>query len=1073
MRLQGAGWTSRLRQAASGAPPEPTLEAEALLSRWQAEVDPGERGLFARRLARDGLSREQALAAVSGPPPGGAEPAWWPQYRECVGAFDRHRVEATTDEEWLQAVADLLPARVDRGIPFAHLLWPVAAEAWQRLSQAQAPRLAAVDPPARDDLQAALLSRLSECSAPCLSHLMWEAEPWGRRFLAQHEEVPDDLPRARYAAFCRAQAGDGLSAVLCRFPVLGGLLATVVRQWHEATAELLDRLARDRQELESRLGLPAGMPLRRVRAAAGDTHQDGRAVCILGFGDTSVVYKPRSVALEALYARQAAALDRLAPGDPLLAAAVLDRGEYGYMEYVAGAPCTTPAEWRRFYWNAGRTLALLHALAATDCHHENLVAAATQLVPVDAETLFEARGSTAEADGGPTDTGPPSVLNVGMLPVWLWFEGRRTAVDISALGAGSQPAGEGTGAGWRAVNTDLMVRGVVESRPGRPASVPTTDGSPGPVTAHVDELAEGFADVYRLLAGGKEAWLRELRECTAGMRRRLVVRPTYVYASLLGASVAPEALVSAASRGLVLERLTRAHLGDEAEPCWPLAAAEMEALGRLDVPFFQVPLHAAAGRRTEWLGGSLPGWPAEDSFAAATARLAQLGEADLRWQTALLRAAVAASAFRMSPPATAGEPTRSQAAVPESGAAGRACLVAVVEAAVTVDGRRTWTSLSLLPDGIRANLQPLGPGLYDGRLGLACALYAWADAGGGEDGRAATAAAAAALAPLLEQLESSDAAATARAVTRTGPGMSGVGGLLRGLAFLRESGYGEESAIRSAEAAVLRALLPSQLEHDRGLDQIGGAAGIVAPLARRLGQGEDARAERLLRAAAGVLVRRQDAATGGWWTLPGTAPLTGLAHGASGIALALVEAGIALQEPEYLAAAMRGLAYEATTYDAAARNWPDHRATARGGFMLGWCAGAPGIALTRMRLLQLLPGAAQAASWREELRAAAETTARAPLLAADHLCCGNLGRVAVLRTLAAASGTPDEARLWRTAANGIVAAVLERADEPLPRTMLGRAAAGIPLPGLMSGLSGAGLVLLDDDPARWVLRLLT
>jgi hypothetical protein len=196
------------------------------------------------------------------------------------------------------------------------------------------------------------------------------------------------------------------------------------------------------------------------------------------------------------------------------------------------------------------------------------------------------------------------------------------------------------------------------------------------------------------------------------------------------------------------------------------------------------------------------------------------------------------------------------------------------------------------------------------------------------------------------------------------------------------------------------------------------------------------------------------------------------------------------------------LDYEAQTYDPDARNWPDYRDSAHGGgFMMGWCAGAPGIALTRLRMLQLLPNAEQVPSWREDLLVAADTTAGAPLFARDHLCCGNLGNAAILRTLAAATSTtetmPGTADLqlstaggagraggaggavratngdrWTSAANGIAAAVLGRPGETLPRSMLGQSSAGIPMPGLMTGLPGAGLVLLDIDPTTWVPQLL-
>ncbi len=135
--------------------------------------------------------------------------------------------------------------------------------------------------------------------------------------------------------------------------------------------------------------------------------------------------------------------------------------------------------------------------------------------------------------------------------------------------------------------------------------------------------------------------------------------------------------------------------------------------------------------------------------------------------------------------------------------------------------------------------------------------------------------------------------------------------------------------------------------------------------------------------------------------------------------------------------------------------------------------------MTRLRMLQLQPDAEQAPTWREEMVVAADTTARARLDGRDHLCCGNLGRAAILRTLAASlasipgqSDTADLRRRWLSSADAIVAAVLERRDERLPRSMFGSALTEIPMPGLFTGLPGAGLMLVSDEPAAWVPQLM-
>jgi hypothetical protein len=91
-------------------------------------------------------------------------------------------------------------------------------------------------------------------------------------------------------------------------------------------------------------------------------------------------------------------------------------------------------------------------------------------------------------------------------------------------------------------------------------------------------------------------------------------------------------------------------------------------------------------------------------------------------------------------------------------------------------------------------------------------------------------------------------------------------------------------------------------------------------------------------------------------------PLTGLAHGAAGIGLALFELHAATGSRDFLEAARGAFAYEDSLFDPDRKNWPDLRRRGRSNigstptrFALAWCQGAPGIALTRLRAIELDP----------------------------------------------------------------------------------------------------------------------
>jgi lantibiotic modifying enzyme len=102
-------------------------------------------------------------------------------------------------------------------------------------------------------------------------------------------------------------------------------------------------------------------------------------------------------------------------------------------------------------------------------------------------------------------------------------------------------------------------------------------------------------------------------------------------------------------------------------------------------------------------------------------------------------------------------------------------------------------------------------------------------------------------------------------------------------------------------------------------------------------------------------------------------PLTGYSHGVSGIVKGLLDIYEVTEEAKYLNAAIMGIAYENNFYNAAVKNWVDLReleGANQSSFMVAWCHGAPGIALSRIRAWQLT----QDTKYKNEAFIALETT---------------------------------------------------------------------------------------------------
>jgi len=204
-----------------------------------------------------------------------------------------------------------------------------------------------------------------------------------------------------------------------------------------------------------------------------------------------------------------------------------------------------------------------------------------------------------------------------------------------------------------------------------------------------------------------------------------------------------------------------------------------------------------------------------------------------------------------------------------------------------------------------------------------------------------------------------------------------------------------------------------------------------------------------------------DPGSGGPRTTGVSARFTGLAHGASGVALALLELFRVTGNARLRNDAVDAIASERPFFDPRVANWRHVRRADDGSPQsapvvgCGWCSGAPGIAVARQRAAEYSPSPAL----RDELAVALDTTRRRVRAARERglgdmsLCHGALGAAEILTELS----TGDDGRGDHELGRAIAEIACDRA-----RRLAGGSrphAEAIPL-GLMAGLAGTGYYLL-------------
>ena len=474
-------------------------------------------------------------------------------------------------------------------VPFGDILQPFLVHARRRFHAEAASAGAVLSRAAIASIEGELLEHLSLVASLPLGRAFYEFR-FARAPLAAFERVWAEQPRstAIYAAFADSLRGEGLVGVFERYPVLGRLLAQSVDLWVDGSVHLCRRFAADWPRLCKFFDFTPARPeglVAGLKTGLSDRHAGGRTVAELSLatGDR-IIYKPRSVRPEIAFNRL---LDWLNDrGLPLRVQTVraLDRGAYGWMEVVSHQPSENEAGVDRFYVRAGILLAVLHVLAVTDVHCENLIASGEHPVIVDLETLLTE---------SPRQRG--SVLDTGFLP--RPPRAKESALDASALGAEDTPDSDLRFPIWRHVGTDQMMFSEGTPRERQLHRVRVGDAHPT-VGEHLSSFRKGFRAAYERLLADRRSLARDpLLEAFDGLELRVLLRDSATYGQMHLHLLHPEFLEDALDRSIELEWLARPLCIRTRPSRGRVNVYEHErlAMERLDLPHFSTSAWRAMG----------------------------------------------------------------------------------------------------------------------------------------------------------------------------------------------------------------------------------------------------------------------------------------------------------------------------------------------------------------------------------------------------------------------------------------------------------------------------------------------
>lgn len=1033
-----------------------TDHAALRLAAWCRSASSGDWTLFLKRLSRDKLSMDQVLSrfacvrhSPNTPPPTWFIDAQW-VYQALTGELSDDQLVLVSDTE---------------SRPFEKLFYALVAIAEEKVIEKTSPQaLALFNDAARTELRAGLLKLLTDLYAPLLYGkfvgILKKHSPEGKlpastvtTGTVHFDKLVEDLRTTE------------LGVIFTEKPVLLRLTATIVRQWIETTAELINRLYVDIEQIRAVITHSGSdIKVQKISGDLSDPHNFGHSVQILTFEDqTKLVYKPKDLRLDVAWCALIVRFNASSPPVDLKPVRTIACHEYGWTEFIEHTSCTSVQDIELFYRRSGAWLAVFHLFASSDMHFENILAHGAHPVPIDLEMILQA--STPEAEQATPETAAlieashkvvNSVLTVGMLPSYAKSPNNKI-FDAGGLNAvrGSSPIGV-----WKNINTDAMRWMQVPADSTETPNIPHIREQYAQLGDYLPTFIEGFEQYAHFLLKQRDAMgVTNLLSPFKNLPVRKVIRNTRFYYMLLQRLKDHRNMSDGITWSAQAEFLSRlANWDSEADLLWPLQEAERVALLNLNVPHFVSPsdedlVSAMSGHQTST--GAIPG------LERATERFGQWSALEIERQVEIIKISTSfvsrsdsdvKDKYLFKRKIKQPVPSLDQTTLAREA---QRIATTIRQHGTIKDKSVAWVGLDWLGDSEVGQLVTLGPDLYNGTTGIA--LYLAAHARYANDSSSRDLALKALASTRLQILQPS-ASRWARGLGIGGT--SGLGSVIYALTVISEV-LAEPSLLQDALTA--SNLFSNELiTADRSLDVIAGSAGGVLALLALYRKTESKEVLAKAIACGDHLLRQPRLGETGKrsWAILGLSesPLTGFSHGAAGFAYALSSLAKVSGREEFEVAAQECVAYENSCYNKEVSNWPDLRIADPTVYSSQWCHGAIGIGLARAASSRIKHFNAETII--DDINhAVRNATANWPQHA-DTLCCGTLGAI---EFLAEAGEVLNQPALGHLSDQRLAQIIANRNEQGDYTWNAGGTAFNL---GLFRGLSGVGYTILRKlDPS--------
>lgn len=728
--------------------------------------------------------------------------------------------------------------------------------------------------------------------------------------------------------------------------------------------------------------------VRKIEMNLGDTHRGKKSVAILVFEKSKIVYKPRNLSIDERFKEFVAYISGAVKCEILLPK-VMNKGTYGWQEYIDSEACNSEQEVKNFYYKIGIYTAIFYVFKATDLHMDNIICMGETPIFVDLESLFQGyRGKKSNQNTnyeGYVKEIRNSVLSTCLFPGIV--NSRNSIYDIAGItGKGGQTLSKRTLAFEKAFSSDMKIVKRDYVVPDK-KNIPVYKGSLVEPRKYVKQILDGFKEAYEFFEKNQNeaiSYLKNFFDCPV----RVILRDTAKYSLLLRASTEEKYMKDAKYRNQLFDRLW-SMVGDE-RSFIRIVKSEADDLCKGDVPYFYTFLSSV--NLYDSKDGEIPNFFKESVYENINKKIGSLCSKDKEFQMNLIQQSMAIPQKRWE----LKEVKKDYRKVVSSKLIGREDVEKEIKKIYNKIEELSYDKYSSL-DIVYPNLKilpttqwafvPMDNTLYEGELGVSlfiAALYL--------------------IEPKKEYKNLINRILRFSELYEKKYKYNVNISAFYGEASIAYCYYyiylviGNEK-IRELALEHLRACI-ERIKDDNKFDLIAGCAGTLI-VALRIFEKERDKSLLELAILCGEHLVENVIHIGkiyGWYTAAGNnMVLAGMSHGNAGIAWSLLELYKRTNNRKYYDSAKQAIEYEESLYNLEDNNWTDLRNRENRiekGFPepVNWCHGAPGIGISRIFYSEITGKEL----YMQDIKRAINKTLESGFGGSDCLCHGSMGNIELL-----------------------------------------------------------------------------